>query len=179
VSRGPRAGLCWVLCLLGLDPGKHDPKEAVHDRGATTYRKMTHTFENRGMGSSYTLKKMITPLALCLTAVVMEEVGNDVFGPSSIYDVLMYVSFITFLSAFAMGSLRHPVLSLPFALAATYLIPHVDCGMSVGVLPGLSIMPSWTIGSLCHFVSRLFKSHRTKMSAGSVDPSGHDLVERD
>ena len=60
--------------------------------------------------------------------------------PSVIHDVFVYSSFIGFVSAFTLGSLRSPVLTLPFALAATFLIPHEDCGMSVGVLPGLSIM---------------------------------------
>jgi hypothetical protein len=118
---------------------------------------------------------MRVPLVLCLSAVVVEKTAVDLFNHSVIYYYLVYLSFIGFVSAFALGSLRSPLLSLPFALAATFLIPHEDCGLSVGVLPGLSIMPSWAVGSLCHGARRVFESRRSKISIRLTATDRHDI----
>jgi hypothetical protein len=105
---------------------------------------------------------------MCLTAVVVEGVRADFLGPSTIYDVCVYFSFICFVSAFTLGALRSPILTLPFALAAAFLIPHELCAMSIGVLPGLSIMPSWMLGSLCHVPGRMLgRPARSEIGFGS------------
>ena len=122
------------------------------------------------------LKAMTVPLVLCLTAIVVEKTSVDLFNHSVIYYVFVGLSFIGFVSAFTLGSLRSLVLTLLFAVAATFLIPHEDCGMSVGVLPGLSIMPSWAFGSLCHGVRRMFKSRLTEMSVELNGADGHGIV---
>ena len=116
------------------------------------------------MKSSKKLNTMKLPLALCLISIVVEKMGFDIFHHSAIYYFFVYLSFIGYVSAFTLGAYRSPVLSLPIAIAATFLIPHEDCGMSIGVLPGLSIMPSWIIGLLYHFAGCMFKFNKGKVS---------------
>jgi len=92
-------------------------------------------------------------------AVVLEKVADDVFR-GYVYEPLLFTGFACYVGALFVGSFRLPVPALFLALAAAFLMPHQDCGMSIGVLPGMSIVPSWMIGSLCHVIRRAIRARK-------------------
>lgn len=109
-----------------------------------------------------TVKSLALPLASLIVAVVLEWLQHVVIERSAeildpVLDVFNFASFLCYMFAFSLGALRSPALSLPFALATAFLLGRQDCWMSYTVLPGASIMPSWTLGSFSHVMGRIIK----------------------
>ena len=103
-----------------------------------------------------TVKSLALPLTSCIAAVALEVAGREI-GGGVLHGDLSFPSFLCYMFAFSLGALRSPALSLPFALATAFLLGHEDCWMGYGVLPGASIMPSWTLGTLGHVIGRIIK----------------------
>lgn len=109
------------------------------------------------MKSTSPSRRLVFPLAMCVVAVALEGIRYQ-YNHHSLYHVHVYASFACFVTAFALGAFRSPLLTLPVAVAVGFLVPHETCWMSIGVLPGASIIPSWMLGALAHVIIRSIRA---------------------